>query len=253
VIHIGTSGWHYDHWKGPFYPQKLPSAKMLAFYAARFETVEINNSFYRLPSEAAFEEWKKSVPKEFRFAVKASRYITHMKKLKDPEASFRKFFDGVSILGAKLGPILFQLPPHWRSDPERLEEFLGRLPRRRRYAFELRDQSWFNDSVNAALKRHRAAFCMYDFDRRLSPRTVTADFVYVRLHGPEGRYSGTYTDGALADWARAFEAWDHEGKDVYCYFDNDQAGYAAKDAQRLKAMVADKVDAWENSQAARPW
>jgi uncharacterized protein YecE (DUF72 family) len=238
VVRIGTSGWHYKHWRGPFYPDKLPAPRMLEHYIERFDTVELNNSFYHLPSEAAFAEWKRATPKGFLFAVKGSRFITHMKKLKDPEAAFEKFHERVAGLGSKLGPILFQLPPRWHSDPGRLEEFLRALPRRRRYAFELRDPTWFNPEVEAVLRRHRAAFCIYDFDRRESPLTVTAGFVYVRLHGPEGRYTGSYSDEALARWAQQIGGWDREGKDVYCYFDNDQAGNAVKDALRLKEKLA---------------
>ena len=239
MIRIGTSGWHYDHWKGPFYPEKLPAARMLELYAERFDTVEINSSFYRLPTEAAVELWKKTAPRDFLFAVKASRFITHMKKLKDAEGSFEKFFDRVILLGRKLGPVLFQLPPKWHSDPERLDAFLGALPRRLRYAFEFREPTWFNEDVNTVLRKYRAAFCMYDFDQRLSPRTVTADFIYVRLHGPEGRYAGSYSDSTLADWARTFQEWNRSGKDVYCYFDNDQAGYATLDAVRLRKLVCE--------------
>ncbi len=210
---------------------------MLDFYSHQFDTVELNNSFYKLPTPAAFEEWKRSTPKGFLFAVKASRYITHMKKLKEGEASFERFHERVVELGAKLGPILFQLPPRWGPDPERLDEFLGSLPRRRRYAFELRDPSWFNAETEAVLRRHRAGFCIYDFDRRQSPLTVTADFVYVRLHGPEGRYAGSYSERELERWHREIEGWCRAGLDVYCYFDNDQAGYAARDALRLRERV----------------
>ncbi|MGE5648136.1 MAG: DUF72 domain-containing protein [Acidobacteriota bacterium] len=237
MIRVGTSGWHYNHWRGPFYPEKLPAAKMLEFYARHFDTVEINNSFYRLPTEKALEEWKATVPAGFLFAMKASRYITHMKKLKDAGDSFRKFFDAAAVLGKKLGPILFQLPPHWGPDPSRLDEFLSGLPRRLRYAFELRDPSWFNPEIEAILRKHRAAFCVYDFDRRQSPATVTADFVYVRLHGPEGKYAGSYGTPALKEWARRIAAWSTGGKDVYCYFDNDQAGHAATDALRLRSLT----------------
>ncbi len=237
MIRIGTSGWHYDHWRGPFYPEKLPASKMLGYYLGKFDTVEINNSFYRLPTEEAFAEWKRATPETFLFAVKASRFITHMKKLKDPEAAFEKFFDRVSVLGRKLGPILFQLPPRWQADSERLNQFLASLPSGLRCAFEFRDPSWFSEEVNAILRKHRAAFCMYDFDRRLSPQTVTARWIYVRLHGPEGRYAGSYSNAVLKDWAATFRSWDREGRDVYCYFDNDQAGYAAKDALRLKQFV----------------
>ncbi len=211
---------------------------MLAFYFERFDTVEINNSFYKLPERETFLNWKKATPKGFLFAVKGSRFLTHMKKLSDPKASSEKFFERVVALGTKLGPVLWQLPPRWQSNPQRLDEFLAVLPRRLRYAFELREPSWFNEEVYAVLRRHGAAFCIYDFDRRQSPRTVTADWVYVRLHGPEGKYAGSYSDAALRDWAREFRRWDGEGKDVYCYFDNDQAGYAVNDALRLKAMLS---------------
>lgn len=237
MIRIGASGWHYNHWRGPFYPGKLPASRFLEFYAQHFDTVEINNSFYKLPTEAAIEEWKRTVPAKFLFSVKASRFITHMKKLKDPEAAFQKFFDRVIVLQKKLGPVLFQLPPHWGSDPPRLEAFLSALPRRLRYAFELRDRTWFNPEVEAILRKHRAAFCIYEIDRFQSPKTVTADFVYVRLHGPDGPYQGSYDQSVLAGWARDFRAWEKEGGDVYCYFDNDQAGYAVKNALRLKELV----------------
>ncbi len=237
MIRIGTSGWHYNHWRGPFYPEKMPASQFLGFYLQRFDTVEINNSFYKLPTASALLLWKKSVPKNFLFAVKASRFITHMKKLKDPEASFQKFFDRVAVLGKALGPVLFQLPPRWHSDSERLDEFLAALPRRLQYAFELRDPTWFNPDVEAILRKRRAAFCIYDFDRRVSPETVTAGFVYVRLHGPEGKYAGTYTDCALDCWAERIREWHASGRDVYCYFDNDQAGYAVRDALRLKERV----------------
>ncbi len=237
MVRIGTFGWHYGHWRGPFYPSDLPLARMLDFYSHQFDTVELNNSFYKLPTPAAFEEWKRSTPKGFLFAVKASRYITHMKKLKEGEASFERFHERVVELGAKLGPILFQLPPHWGPDPARLDEFLGSLPRRRRYAFELRDPSWFTAEIEAVLRRHRAGFCIYDFDRRQSPLTITADFVYMRLHGPEGRYAGSYSERELERWQGEIAGWSRAGLDVYCYFDNDQAGYAARDALRLKKRM----------------
>ncbi len=238
VIRIGASGWHYNHWRGPFYPEKMPASGFLGFYLQHFDTVELNNSFYKLPTESALESWKDAVPKGFLFAVKASRYITHMKRLNNAQASFEKFFDRVVLLEKTLGPILFQLPPNWHSDPERLEGFLACLPRRLRYAFELRDPSWFNPEVEAVLRKHHAAFCIFDFDGRLSPKTLTADYVYVRLHGPEGRYAGSYSDRTLEGWAHDFQEWEREGRDVYCYFDNDQAGYAVRDALRLKERIS---------------
>lgn len=237
MIRIGTSGWQYKHWRGPFYPADLPASRMLAFYLEHFDTVEVNNSFYRLPALATFENWKAASPPGFLFAVKGSRFITHMKKLKDPEPSSRKFFDAVAGLGRKLGPILWQLPPFWQVNAERLDEFLSVLPRRRRYAFEFRNETWFTGEVNVILQRHKAAFCIYDLDYRQSPRTVTADWVYVRLHGPDGKYAGSYSDDALKEWARQFETWAREGRDVYCYFDNDQAGYAVRNALRLREFA----------------
>ncbi|MGE5568024.1 MAG: DUF72 domain-containing protein [Rhodospirillales bacterium] len=237
MIRIGASGWHYNHWRGPFYPEKLPASKFLAFYSQHFDTVEINNSFYKLPAESALEEWESTVPPNFLFSVKASRFITHMKKLLDPEAAFKKFFDRVILLGRKLGPVLFQLPPRWNCDPERLDAFLSGLPRRLRYAFELRNPTWFNPEVEAILRNYRAAFCIYEIAHFLSPKTITSDFVYVRLHGPDGPYQGDYADSVLAGWARDFRAWNKTGKDVYCYFDNDQEGYAVKNALRLKELV----------------
>jgi uncharacterized protein YecE (DUF72 family) len=235
VIRIGTSGWHYKHWRGPFYPENLPASRYLQYYQQHFDTVEINNSFYKLPNPSTLENWRDSAPAGFLFAVKASRFITHNKKLKNAQGSFDLFFERVRVLGKKMGPILFQLPPHWGPDPSRLDQFLAGLPRRLQCAFELRNPEWFIPEVEAVLKKRRAAFCIYDIGGRQSPKTITADFVYVRLHGPGGPYQGSYSDKALAEWARDFRRWEYEGRDVYCYFDNDQAGYAAKDALRLKA------------------
>lgn len=237
-IHIGTSGWHYPHWIGPFYPQSMRPNEFLGFYARQFGSVEINNAFYRLPDRATFAKWRDGTPTGFRFACKASRYITHMKKLKDPAQSTTRFFDAVATLGEKLGPILFQLPPHWHADPERLAQFLGALPIGFRFAFEFRDQSWFTSRVCDLLAAHGAAFCIYDLDRHRSPITVTADFVYLRLHGPDGPYRGKYDGRTLFGWTRRVLAWRTAGYDVYCYFDNDEKGYAAEDARKLARMVA---------------
>jgi uncharacterized protein YecE (DUF72 family) len=236
-IHIGTSGWHYLHWKGPFYPDDLANQEMLAYYARHFQAVEINNSFYRLPKKETFEDWRQTVPKPFLFTVKASRYITHMKKLKDPPATLPAFLEAITVLGKNLGPVLFQLPPRWRINAERLREFLQSLPGRFRYAFEFRDPSWFDDRVYQALSEKGAAFCMYDLAGRLSPKEVTADFVYIRLHGPGDAYQGRYETNSLAGWAGALAAWRRQGKEIFCFFDNDQGGYAAEDALRLQKMI----------------
>ena len=237
-IRIGTSGWHYRHWRGPFYPPDLPASKWLEFYRDRFSTAEINNSFYRLPSLKTFTGWKKTVDKNFVFSVKANRYITHMKKLKDPEDTLKKFLKQADTLGVKLGPILFQLPPRWKRNPERLGAFLKMLPNKYRCAFEFRDPSWFDDRIYDLLEKHGAAFCIYQLAGRISPKKVTADFVYVRLHGPgDNSYQGSYSAGELSGWAAIFSAWRQKGEDIYCYFDNDQNGYAPLNALRLKEMM----------------
>ncbi len=237
-IHIGTSGWHYDHWRGTFYPEDHPGKKFLEFYQSHFHTVEINNSFYQLPKEETLKMWRDTVPSGFIFSVKGSRYITHMKKLKDPEKPVSTFLKRMEILGQKLGPILFQLPPRWKFNPDRLKNFLEILPDKFQYAFEFRDTSWFEEETLRILERYKAAFCIYEFAGTLSPRHVTADFVYIRLHGPQEKaYKGQYETRVLSGWAGAFAAWTRENKEIFCYFDNDEAAYAAQDALRLQSMI----------------
>jgi uncharacterized protein YecE (DUF72 family) len=237
-IHIGTSGWSYDAWRGAFYPDGLAAADRLPWYAGRFASVEIDSTFYRQPDADTVAHWRDTVPEGFIFSVKASRYITHMKKLKDPDVTLPPFLDRIAGLGDRLGPVLFQLPPHWAFDPDRLAGFLARLGPGRRCAFEFRDPSWFDARSLALLGRHGAALCIYDLAGWQSPVEVTADFVYLRLHGPDGPYQGSYDDRALAGWAGRIERWAGDGRAVYCYFDNDQCGYAAANAQRLRRMLA---------------
>ncbi|MEA3355946.1 MAG: DUF72 domain-containing protein [Candidatus Bipolaricaulota bacterium] len=236
-IHIGTSGWHYDHWKGPFYPENLPHREMLRYYADRFHTVELNNTFYQLPQEKTLAQWQDTVPGGFIFSVKASRYITHMKKLKDPHQSVAPLLERTEALKDKLGPFLFQLPPRWSINTARLDSFLDSLPKDLSCTFEFRDPSWFDSRTYRILERHGAAFCIYQLAGRLSPREITADHVYVRLHGPGEAYQGKYDEETLSQWAETFLAWADEGREVYCYFDNDEAGYAAQNAVRLQEIV----------------
>jgi uncharacterized protein YecE (DUF72 family) len=236
-IRIGTSGWHYAHWRGPYYPEDLPASKMLAFYLGDFDTVEINNSFYHLPARSTFEAWRAATPPGFVFAVKGSRYLTHMKKLKDPDDAIGRFFESAVGLGKKLGPVLFQLPPHWRCNTERLELFLRALPRRHRYAFEFREPSWHCSDVFDVLRRHDAALCTYHLAGFEAPRDLTADFAYVRLHGPGAKYQGSYDRASLRAWARQIDRWSATLRAVYVYFDNDQAGYAAQNARTLRELV----------------
>jgi uncharacterized protein YecE (DUF72 family) len=238
AIHIGTSGWHYKHWVGPFYPPKTPASRYLDFYKTHFSAAEINGSFYRMPSVETLAAWRDVVPGKFCFAAKASRFITHAKKLALPISQYDRFFDGIGTLAPRLGPILFQLPPRWRFNRERLAAFLAALPRRYRYAFEFREPSWLNEDAYALLKKHRAALCLYHIAGFESPILVTTDFVYIRLHGPGDKYQGSYDDAALRGWARRIRAWSRDGKAVWCFFDNDQNGYAAEDALRLRRLLA---------------
>jgi uncharacterized protein YecE (DUF72 family) len=237
-IRIGTSGYHYKHWRGPFYPTKISSDEMLGFYSQNFDTVELNNTFYRLPTETAFDHWRQSTPANFVFAVKASRFLTHRKKLKDPEGALQNFLPRACRLSTKLGPILFQLPPRWRVNPERLEALLDALPCDVRYVFEFRDPSWIRPEINKLLARFRAAFCIYELAGYHSPLTVTADFAYVRLHGPSlAKYQETYSADRLRRWSKQVADWAKDLAAIYVYFDNDQAGYAARNALALKRMV----------------
>ena len=239
ALHIGTSGWSYDHWKGPFYAPDVRTSDMLARYAESFGTTEINNSFYRLPAAATLQSWRRTTPPDFVFAAKASRYITHMKKLKDPKQTLRPFLSRMRKLAEKLGPILFQLPPHWSFNESRLAAFLDALSGEFRYAFEFRDHSWLNDRAFELLSVHGAALCIYELEGFLSPKVLTSDLVYVRLHGPAGAYRGSYDDRSLEGWADELNRWAAENRGVYCYFDNDEAGYAARNALRLQTILAE--------------
>lgn len=236
-IHIGTSGWHYRHWIGTFYPAGIKTDQQFQHYKQSFSIVEINNSFYRLPSRDVFESWRKDSPDDFLFVVKASRYITHNKKLKDPEESIKKFFANVRYLKQKLGLILFQLPPAWKKNAERLEAFLAALPKKYRYAFEFRNSTWYDDEIVRVLKKYKCAFCIYELGGHTSPAYVTADFVYLRLHGPgNAKYQGSYTEKQLEDWAAQCQEWRREGLDVFVFFDNDERGYAAFNARMLQSL-----------------
>ena len=238
-IHIGTSGWHYMHWKGPFYPKDIRPKDFLSYYVRCFSTAEINNSFYKLPEEKTLAAWHDAVPSHFIFSVKANRYITHMKKLKDPEESLSRFLDRVDTLGSKLGPILFQLPPNWNCNLNRLRAFLEALPKRYRSVFEFRDPRWFVPEVYELLSQHQAALCIFDLQQSVSPKELTANFVYIRLHGPSTkRYEGQYDIQTLAGWAGAFSTWARQGREIFCYFDNDQQGFAPQDANKLEEMLS---------------
>jgi uncharacterized protein YecE (DUF72 family) len=239
-IHIGTSGWHYEGWSGIFYPVEMKERDYLSFYSTVFRTVEINSSFYHLPLKSTFARWKDAVPGDFIFAVKASRYITHQKKLKDSERPLSRFLENAEGLGNKLGIILFQLPPGWNFNPERLKEFIENLPAKHRYAFEFRDRSWINERTLKLLESHRIAFCIYDMSGYTTPKEVTSDQVYIRFHGSEGPYQGSYSDHTLQEWAIDILKWSGKGIEVYCYFNNDRAGYAVKNTKRLMEIIGNE-------------
>jgi uncharacterized protein YecE (DUF72 family) len=236
-VHVGCSGWVYRHWRGIFYPEKLPQKRWFEFYASEFDTVEINASFYRLPLASTFEGWRSKAPDGFRYAVKVNRFITHMKKLLDCEAELDRFIDLARPLGEKLGPLLYQLPPSLHKNLERLDTFLARLPRDLEQVVEFRHKSWYDADVLALLDRHSIGFVAHDMKGLKSPRWASGRTAYVRFHGSGGRYSGRYSDETLlawTDWIR--EQW-RQGRSVWCYFNNDIHGHAIDDARTLKSMV----------------
>ncbi len=236
-VRVGTSGWIYRDWRGAFYPARLPVARWFDYYAERFDTVEVNNSFYRLPAEGVFDAWAAAAPKGFLYALKASRYLTHMKKLREPEEPLARFFSRATHLKKTLGPVLYQLPPHWGVDVERLRAFLAALPEGVEHVVEFRDPSWFCDAVREALEAGRVGFCVHDMPGLACPKWVTSRVVYLRFHGPEAqRYAGRYGRRRLA--ARAAWVREHaKGRDVYAYFNNDIGGDAAHDALDLREML----------------
>jgi uncharacterized protein YecE (DUF72 family) len=236
-LRIGTSGWHYRDWWGPFYPEAVKKKDALVHYASRFDATELNAPFYRTPTEKAVLNWAESTPSGFRFTWKASRYITHFKRLLVDDKSLELLEDRVALLGAKGGPVLFQLPPHMPADRERLAFFLKRLGHKRRYSFEFRHASWYEKPIFGLLGDHDVALCISDHASAPSPREVTASWVYVRNHGPSGRYHGSYSDRALDDWAHTMEGWLGAGRDVWCFFDNDVKSAAPADAERLLSRL----------------
>ncbi|HYC90109.1 MAG TPA: DUF72 domain-containing protein [Thermoanaerobaculia bacterium] len=237
-IRIGTSGYHYKHWLGRYYPEGMKANEMLKHYLRDFDTVELNNTFYQLPNESTFDAWRKNTPSDFLYAVKGSRFITHMIKLKDAQRGLTNFMPRAERLRGKLGPILWQLPPGWKVNVERLEEFLSLLPKEHRYTFELRNETWMTDAVLEVLKKYNAAFCIYELAGYHSPIELTADWTYIRLHGPTSfKYQGSYSDEQLAEWADRIRAWSKKLKGIYVYFDNDDSAYAVYNALTLKRMV----------------
>jgi uncharacterized protein YecE (DUF72 family) len=236
-IRIGTSGWHYSHWSGPFYPAGLPKSKWFEFYAQHFDTVEINNTFYHQPKPQTFKNWQKQAPKNFLFTVKANRFITHIKRLKDPEEPLERFFDGARLLKSNLGPILYQLPPSMHKDLGRLESFIKCLPKKSPSIFEFRHKSWFSDDTYELLDKFDVGFCTHDLVDVPTPQVITGRLIYLRFHGPTGRYQGNYTKAMLKNWADWIKENIKNVHSVYAYFNNDIDGHAIKNAKTLKELL----------------
>ena len=240
TVRVGCSGWQYRHWRAAFYPAGLPVAAWFDHYASVFDTVEINNSFYRLPERETFAAWRRRAPADFLFAVKASRFLTHMKKLKDPEEPLDRFFTRVGALGRRLGPVLYQLPPGWKLDRARLEHFLHALPAGVRHVMEFRDPSWYAADVRRLLERHRVAMCLHDMPGSATGRDRVGPFVYVRFHGASGTYSGSYPDARLQGWAGWLQEQRAGGVDVFAYFNNDVGGHAPRNALTLRGLMLEE-------------
>ena len=241
TIRIGCSGWNYRHWRGLFYPEDLRMRDWFAFYAEQFDTVEINNSFYRLPKESTFTAWRNQAPPGFRYAVKANRFITQAKKLRDCEEPVARMMAPTRQLGPTLGPILYQLPPMLRIDLERLEAFLELLPKDLTHVFEFREKSWYSEAVLALLDRFGAGFVAHDFPGIATPRWVSGSLAYVRFHGGIGKYYGRYSDEKLLDWSDWMTEQQRAGKSIWAYFNNDGEAAAIHDALTLKAMMRQAV------------
>jgi uncharacterized protein YecE (DUF72 family) len=237
TIRIGTSGWHYNHWVGPFYPQGLRKEQWLEYYAQHFDTVELNNTFYHLPRAQTMVNWHDRVPAGFVFAVKASRYITHVKKLSDPQESVQRFFELADLLKRRLGPILYQLPPSLHKNLDRLDAFIACLPKRNHAVFEFRHSSWYEQDTFDLLKRRGVALCVHDLGGSAPPRLVTGKMVYVRFHGTDGRYAGNYPDSLLRDWAGWLKSQMGNVRAIYAYFNNDISGHAIHNARTLKQIM----------------
>jgi uncharacterized protein YecE (DUF72 family) len=235
-VFIGTSGWSYSHWKENFYPKGLKSKDWLNYYSTTFSTVEVNSTFYRLPLSSTVQNWNSQVPKNFLFAVKASRYMTHQKRLKDCEDAWVSFSKVMKNLKSKIGPILFQLPPSFKMDKDRLIEFMSCLNDEYEYVFEFRNATWFIDEIYELLSQKRIALCITDLNGHLSPEEITAHFTYIRLHGPKKAYQGSYGISKLKSWKRKIETWASKTS-VYCYFDNDEKGFAIEDAKSLQDLL----------------
>ena len=236
-ISIGTSGFFYQHWQGILYPEEVPQRLWLETYAEVFDTVEINATYYRLPKKTVVAGWFDRTPEDFLFSVKGSRFITHIKRLDEVQEAVDTFLDRLSPLKDKLGSVLFQLPPSMKIDTGKLDLFLQSLPPKKRFAFEFRDPSWFDEAVYAFLRDKGAAMCLHDYRSLECSPVLTADWTYLRFHGPTGRYAGVYGKNGLKVWADRIADWLTEGIDVFVYFNNDAEGNAVRDALTMADLL----------------
>jgi uncharacterized protein YecE (DUF72 family) len=234
---IGTSGFSYSHWRSIFYPETLKSADFLRFYSGYFNTVEMNSTFYHTPRDSTIEKWVRTTPENFVFSVKASKFITHVKRLKDTRDSLSLFLQKAELFGKKLGVILFQLPPSLKKDLVLLKNFLDLLPKDKLFAMEFRHKSWLDEEVYSLLKDYNVAFCISDTPRYPYAEVITANFSYVRLHGHEILYASSYTEEQLSYYADLIKRWNKNGVGFFVYFDNDFYGNAVKNALELKKLI----------------
>ena len=232
--YIGCSGWHYEHWRGLYYPEELRRSKWLQFYASQFTTVELNNSFYKLPSEKAFTNWRESTRDDFIFALKVSRFITHVKRLRNLGSAVENFLSRVDLLGEKLGPLLYHLPPNMKRNDELLQDFLSSLPPKHQHIVEFRHESWIDDAVFNILREHNVGLCVFDMPGFGCPLIGTSDFAYVRFHGSESLYSGCYSDEEPSRWTQGIARLGKHVKASYIYFNNDVEAFAVKNAITLE-------------------
>ncbi len=236
-IYIGTSGWYYEHWRKVFYPEKLPKNQWLNYYVQKFPAVELNNTFYHLPTKKSLAHWSKEAPEGFIYSVKANRGITHYKKMRDVQSDLKRFLHMVKPLAPNLGPILYQLPPDLHFDESLLIDLFEIHPPKYKYVLEFRHGSWFCEETYELLRQNNVAFCIHDHSKRTTPFVSTADFIYIRLHGPDGQYGGEYSPNFIESLGRRILDWSNGKKDIYCFFNNDANGYAVKNASELLSRI----------------
>ncbi len=240
-ILIGTSGWSYKHWKNIFYPAGTNQSNWFEFFASKFSTVEINNTFYKMPEKQTIIKWRDASPENFKFSVKANRIITHIKKLNSVDEDLKIFMDAVSKFKEKLAMMLFQFPPSFIFNAMLLENFIDKLPKDFNYTFEFRNTSWWDFSIFELLSKNNIAFCNYEKSVEITPRISTSKNIYIRFHNPQNPAENHFDENTLNDWKEFILRENSEGKNIYCYFNNDLGGYAIEDAYILELLLAESL------------